>query len=87
VEASVLWLAHEQGRLEACISPITLVNAFYILRKQEGATPHAGVDVERLEAPNGAALACIRVHVLAYDLALLVSFGRRDAGTQDTPGN
>ena len=39
VEASVLWLAHEQGRLEACISPITPVNAFYILRKQEGVAP------------------------------------------------
>jgi len=39
VEASVLWLAHEQGRLEASISPITPVNVFYILRKQIGATP------------------------------------------------
>lgn len=36
VEASLLWLAHEQGRIEASISPITLVNVFYILRKQIG---------------------------------------------------
>ena len=36
VEASVLWLAHEQGRIEAFISPITPVNVFYILRKQIG---------------------------------------------------
>jgi predicted nucleic acid-binding protein len=36
VEASVLWLAHEQGRLEAYISPITPVNVFYILRRQVG---------------------------------------------------
>ncbi|HEX9370292.1 MAG TPA: PIN domain-containing protein [Roseiflexaceae bacterium] len=39
VEASVLWLAHEQGRLEAFVSPITPVNVFYILRKQQGAAP------------------------------------------------
>jgi len=38
VEASVLWLAHEQGRLEALISPITPVNVFYILRRQVGTT-------------------------------------------------
>src|SRR5436190_15080990 len=38
VEASVLWLAHEQGRIEAYISPITPVNAFYILRRQVGTT-------------------------------------------------
>jgi predicted nucleic acid-binding protein len=38
VEASVLWLAHEQRRLEAYISPITPVNAFYILRRQVGTT-------------------------------------------------
>ncbi|MDQ2997751.1 MAG: PIN domain-containing protein, partial [Chloroflexota bacterium] len=38
VEASVLWLAHEQRRLEAYISPITPVNAFYILRRQIGTT-------------------------------------------------
>jgi predicted nucleic acid-binding protein len=37
VEASVLWLAHEQGRIEAFVSPITPVNVFYILRKQLGA--------------------------------------------------
>jgi predicted nucleic acid-binding protein len=37
VEASVLWLAHEQGRLEAYLSPITPINVFYILRKQQGA--------------------------------------------------
>jgi len=36
VEASVLWLAHEQGQLETYISPITPVNAFYILRRQVG---------------------------------------------------
>lgn len=36
VEASVLWLAHEQSRLEAFVSPITPINVFYILRKQEG---------------------------------------------------
>jgi predicted nucleic acid-binding protein len=38
VEASVLWLAHEQGRLEALISPIRPVNVFYILRRQVGTT-------------------------------------------------
>ena len=38
VEASVLWLAHEQGRIEAYISPITPVNVFYILRRQIGTT-------------------------------------------------
>jgi predicted nucleic acid-binding protein len=38
VEASVLWLAHEQGRLEALISPITPVNMFYVLRRQVGTT-------------------------------------------------
>jgi hypothetical protein len=37
VEASVLWLAHEQGRMEAFVSPITPVNVFYLLRKQLGA--------------------------------------------------
>jgi len=38
VEAAVLWLAHEQGRLEAYISPITPVNTFYILRREVGTT-------------------------------------------------
>jgi predicted nucleic acid-binding protein len=37
VAAAVLWLAHEQGRLEAHISPITPVNVFYVLRRQIGA--------------------------------------------------
>ena len=36
VEASVLWLAHEQRQLEAYISPITPVNVFYILHRQVG---------------------------------------------------
>ena len=49
VEASVLWLAHEQGRLEACVSPITPVNVFYILRRQVG-TPQARQIVGRLLA-------------------------------------
>lgn len=39
VEASVLWLAHEQRRIEAYISPITPVNVFYILRRKIGTTP------------------------------------------------
>jgi predicted nucleic acid-binding protein len=38
IEAAVLWLAHEQGRLEAYISPITPINIFYILRRQLGTT-------------------------------------------------
>lgn len=38
IEASVIWLANEQGRRKGWVSPITPVNVFYILRKQRGAT-------------------------------------------------
>lgn len=33
IDAVALWRAHEGGRLEAFITPITTVNVFYIVRK------------------------------------------------------
>src|SRR5689334_22714961 len=44
-------------------------------------TGHTCVDAERREALNRAALARMRIHVLAHDFALLVRFGRRNACT------
>jgi len=37
VDAAALWLANEQGRCVAFISPITPVNVFYITRRSRGA--------------------------------------------------
>ena len=36
VEASAIWLAKEQGRCTAFISPITPINVFYITRRSHG---------------------------------------------------
>lgn len=36
-EAAAIWLAHEQKQSEVFVSPVTLVNVFYIVRKAKGA--------------------------------------------------
>jgi predicted nucleic acid-binding protein len=35
-EAAALWVANEEGRFTAAISPVTTVNVFYIVRKFKG---------------------------------------------------